>query len=253
MFDDIIQYYYLVPIFSMLIVTITFGVNNWDITTLENKLMTNFKKIQILFSSIVIETIVFSIFIGITTFILNGIPANLKNVSGKLNLEGILPFLIVLVIFSLGTSMVFHLLMYLVKKIFFVKPVYYVILSDSEEKWYLERRSSKSKILISNRKGEYLFLSEWENKIFKTELAPLNHVQRFIFSSEARYNKILFTLFLSLVVLYLIYIYANQKFTTLETCFLVIGMVFLFIILLWLEKAKKFIFIRNSKESDKKE
>lgn len=244
MFDNVIQYYYLVPIFSMLIVTITFGINHWDITTLENQLMTNLKKLQILCSTILLETMVLSVICGIIIVVSDG-ATKFIDASGKLNIERIPPFLIALVILSLILSVSFHLLMLLGKKIIFVRTVYFINLPDSEEKWYLERRSNKSEILISNSKEEYLFLSGWGNLVFKSELAPLNQFQRIIFSSEKKYNKIFITLLTSIVVLYVIFVFVNKNLNTVEAFVILFTIVFLFILCRWLERAKEIIFKQN--------
>ncbi|MDM5333448.1 hypothetical protein QUF56_09435 [Ureibacillus composti] len=240
MFNDIFEYYYVVPIFSFLLIALTVAINNWGITPIEYKLMTNFKKVQVVGSTILIETIVLSVFWITVSFAFGSIEGMLKDNELENNTMNIIMIMLGIVILSFCMTIAINFSNFIGKEILIMKYLYYVNLQDSKEKWYLERKSSQNKILLSNNKGEFLFVSEWENLIFKTETKSLNKMQKFIFSSERKTHIISLILIGVIVILYIIAIKVDLN--TIGNFILLFGNVFLISVFIWLDKARRIVY-----------
>lgn len=239
-FDEFIQYYYVVPIFSILLVIISFWINNRDATSLENKLMTNFKKLQIFCSTIFIETIMIGIVLFVLIYINNDLPEYMVEESKGVNIESTLPFIIALVLVSFGLSLVLHTSLLITKKLFSVKTHYFVKLSDSTIKWYLVRLSNNKQILLMNNDVEYIFLNEWAELVFKAELMEFTKFQKLIYSSEKKINLISISLLCSTIAIYIFFVFFELDLV--EIFIMMFAMVLLLSICVWLNQMKKIIF-----------
>lgn len=200
MIDEYIEYYYLVPVGTILILAMMYAINNWDASFLEKKLITNFKKLQILVSTIFLETIVMFVLVYIFMIIRPGAPEiYILNNDGT---KKILPFLLSLFIMSLSTALILNIVLHFSLRFLSVKYYYYVNLENLEGKWYLKRKSNKNQILLKNEKGDHVFLNEWNELIFKQELVTLNKLQIFLYTNKKRTKRIIITLLLSAIILY---------------------------------------------------
>lgn len=242
MFESILQYPFIVSIFSLAVVVINFGINHLDTTSLENKLMTNFKKLQTKGALIILEIFIITIFLTAIVWVINGTPDNIIDDKGQISLNNAGLFVFSIAFISLCFSLILHFSIYVAKKICVIKHNFYVHLPDSDEKWYLVRKSSQNRILLKSTKEEYIFIDEWSNLVFKTEFASLNILQQFIYTSEKRLNKVVFTLLIFIIVLYISYVGLSIKDNTFWSLLILMSIIPIFTVFYWLEKIKKLLF-----------
>lgn len=249
MFDDILKNYYLIPIFSMLIVTITFGINNWDMTDIEKKLITRFKRLQIESSLILIETII----IGISFSII----LNKKMFESFEEVDDIYlkTFLICITMFCvvIPFTLSIHLIVLFTKWLLVPKINYYVILNDSNEKWFLKRTAIKGQILLKNKEEDCIFIKDWDNLKFNTCEPIYTKIGNHIYKNKKRYNSVLKWLLLSMFLIIGFYLYPrdrNVEISFLNTS-LILALLFLLTIYFVILYAKKYYLITESKDTSK--
>ncbi|MCT6931774.1 MAG: hypothetical protein M3Z79_05270 [Lysinibacillus fusiformis] len=204
MIDKYIEYYYLVPVSSLLILVITYAINYWDATTLENQLMANFKKLQIFSSTILLESIVISAILYILLF-LNQDPLEELYQVKNFETTHVMILLVNLFIIGIIISLGLNLILIIIKKIIEVKYHFFTFLPNMEGKWYLLRKSTKNRILLMDEKGRFLFHEDWNGLIFEREIFPLNKLQLFLYGTKRRYFNTILTSILSLIVLSIFY------------------------------------------------
>ncbi|MER2009729.1 MAG: hypothetical protein ABS939_20020 [Psychrobacillus sp.] len=230
MLDRFIEYYYLVPLSSVLIAIIMYGFNYWNVTNLEKKLMTNFKRVQILFAAIFLE----SIFIGLVFYILLLISKDEIYSNSNLNYS-FTSLLIQAFIIAFGLVFLINLVMLVSAKFLVPSFDYYLEKGESEDKWYLVRISSKNQVLMTNRDGKYVFQEGWQGDIFFQEMVELKGIRKFIFETEHRTEKIGGILFVFSIILYFV---ANWNDNLI---FYIISTISLFVAIV-LEITKKMVF-----------
>jgi|GEM_PF-4656279 len=204
MIDKYIEYYYLVPVSSLLILVITYAINNWDATTLENHLMSNFKKLQIFSSTILLESIVIS-FVLYILLLLNQEPLEKMYHVKDFESTHVMMLLVNLFIIGFIISLGLNLLLILIKKIFGVKYYFFTFLPNTEGKWYLFRKSTKNRILLMDENGRFLFHEDWNGLIFEKKIFKLNKLQLLLYGTEKRYFNTFLTFTLSWVALSIVY------------------------------------------------
>lgn len=239
MFDDVIQYYYIVPLLSMLIVTITFGINNWDITDIEKKLITRFKRLQIELSLILIETIIIGISFAI---ILNKVMLEpFKDIDDIYQKVFLVCSTMFFVTFPL--TLIVHLVLLFVKWLLVPKINHYLILDDPNEKWFLKRTTHKGQILLENKNNDCIFIKEWDNLKFNSSDHTQTKVGKWVFKTAKRTNLLLIGLFLSMIVLLILYfcLFLENKETKdlFNASVTFLSIVFLFIIFIVIYYVKK--------------
>lgn len=239
MFDDVIKYYYIVPLFSIFIVTITFGINNWDITDIEKKLITRFKRLQIELSLILIETIIIGISFAISLNKIMLEPFNdIDDIYQKI-------FLVCITLFTVAFSLtlIVHSVLLFVKWLLVPKKNYYLILDETNEEWFLKRTTIKGQILLKNKNNDCIFIKEWANLKFNYSNHTQTKVGNHIFITPKRTKLVLIWLFLSMMILCAIYfclfreIKDTKDIINASVTFLII--IFLFIIYIVIYYVKK--------------
>ncbi|KYG90821.1 hypothetical protein A0U40_17655 [[Bacillus] sp. KCTC 13219] len=194
MFDNVIQYYYLAPIFLTLFVAVTYSINHWDMPDIEKNFITRFKRIQITVSLMLIETLSLEIYFAvvINKGLLKSFP-DVKDLYQKVFLISVTLFL-VSAFFILMINISFQIL----KQMIAPKVRYYVILEGSNDKWLLERATFHKQILLRNDEGDYILLKEWDNLKFKNNELIFPKLGSWIYKTNKRFNLIMMWLVVSM-------------------------------------------------------
>jgi len=194
MFDSVIEYYYIVPLLSFLILIATFSINHWDMTEIEKKFITRFRRVQIEVSIIFIETIIVGV---VFVLVLNKKllePFNsIENVYEKIFLMVISLFLL-----FLPFILIVNGALWLMKWLIIPETKYFVYLNQSNEKWVLERTTIKGQILLRNENADCVFLKEWDNLTFNKGKTIFPACGKWIYKNSKRFNLVMVWLTLSL-------------------------------------------------------
>ena len=214
-----------------------YGFNYWNVTNLEKKLMTNFKRIQIQSAIVVIE----SIFLGIVFYLL--IIINTEN-NDKYGIENVMYFSPLVFIQAFIIAFVFILLINMVLLIstqfIFPKFDYYLEKGEPVEKWYLVRVSQKNQVLLNNRNGKFIFQEGWQGEIFFVEMVKFNKFRELLFKTEKRSHRIALALFIISSIFYFLGRFLEIS-TSNSLVFFIISTIFIFFAFI-LEIAKIIVF-----------
>lgn len=237
LFDKLIENYYLVPLSSILIAIVIYGTNYWNVTNLEKKLMTNFKRIQIQIAIVVLE----SIFLGVFFYLVLLINKDSSQILGDLNVMSFsLALLIQALIIAFVLVVLINMIFLISAKFIFPQFDYYVEKGEPKEKWYLIRLSQKNQVLLNNRKDKFIFQDGWGGDIFFQEMREFNKIRKFLFRTESKTDTIIIVLVISSVMLYFIAFLTDIS-TGNSLLFYSISTLLMFLVFV-LEIAKKVVF-----------
>lgn len=136
---DIIKLIPIAPMCTLLLFIITYAVNNWDVTELENKLMTNFQKVKI------VSSVLFLVSIGaaILSVSIEWLKENENDTKLEFDYELLLMAIVFLVIYFL-IGIIGYAFVRLIVFIITNKTNYYITFENPNEKWYVVRRVNKN-------------------------------------------------------------------------------------------------------------
>lgn len=250
MFDELLKNYYIIPIFSTLIIPITFGINNWDMTDIEKKLVTRFKRLQIELSLMLIETVMIGICLSIT--LNEKLLEPFKDID-----DGYLKILLICitlftVIFPLTLSV--HVVLLFVKWLLVPKKNYYVMLDNSNEEWFLKRAATKGQILLENKKSDCIFIKDWDGIKFNANKPIPTKMGNYIYKNRKQNNLILFWLLFSIIILtgFCLYFLNAQdgKITMVKNIIFVLSLTLLTVYFV-IVYVRKYYFIEKSTDASK--
>ena len=214
-----------------------YGFNYWNVTNLEKKLMTNFKRIQIQSAIVVLE----SIFLGVIFYILIYINNDNNEKYGDSNVMYFSPILLMQAfIIAFIFILIINFVTLISTKLIFPQFDYYVEKGEPIEKWYLVRVAQKNQVLLDNRNGKFIFQEGWQGDIFFMEKVKFDKFREFLLKSEKRVDIIAFTLFIISVIIYLLALLTDIS-ASIKLALYIISPLFLLIAFI-LDRAKKIIY-----------
>lgn len=185
---DIIKLIPIAPMCTLLLFIITYAVNNWDVTELENKLMTNFQKVKI------VSSVLFLVSIGaaILSVSIEWLKENENDTKLEFDYELLLMAIVFLVIYFL-IGIIGYAFVRLIVFIITNKTNYYITFENPNEKWYVVRRVNKKYILVKFAET-FKFVENWYEKDFVKEIGQLNRFQEFLYKNKIRFYTIIILL-----------------------------------------------------------
>lgn len=187
LFDDFIKMYYIVPLFSLVIGTMGYLVNHLNAIDLEFKLMTNFEKMKVFFSTIFIPSIFLTVLIVVSHSMNKDSFKELKKIS-EVYPDSLILFILIVFLISFIIFIVILLFVWLLSKVFKIKKNVYIYLDDNQGKWLLVRKKSKKELLLKKGRNKYRIISDWKNKTFSEESQTLTWWGETIYKDEKRFK-----------------------------------------------------------------
>ena len=160
-----------IGVIPVVIIFLSFGINNFNALSVEIRLMTNVKKISIFLYYLIFVSIIVAFILELSLIFTAGV--NISNYT-ELFTSSVAAFVVALGI-TIGTFVIIFIVVKLMgyKKTFFIKDD-----SLDENKWFIIRRVDSQRILLSDNVNSYRFiqLDDLKNTIITSEDVQLTEL-----------------------------------------------------------------------------
>lgn len=185
-----------ISLLPIIVVFLSFGINNYNAQNVELKLMTNIKRISIFLYHLSVTIIIITIVLELSLISAKGIDLN--------NPVELLGSIIASLFVAIGITVITFFVILTVVKLMGYKNSFYIHESSTpdQNRWYIIRRVDSSRILLSDNVNSYRFLKfdELMDVTIKREVGQLKVIPSKI-EKVITENKIFIYFLISLLLL----------------------------------------------------